>query len=223
MFQLIIFDMAGTTVDEQNVVYKTVHRAIQRAGYDVSLDLVLLHAAGKEKFQAIKDVLEYVEGGAVHNDTLRTIHRDFEALLDVAYADLTPLPMPGAMRVFGQLQAKGIKVVLNTGYKRPVAELLLHKLGWTEGSTYDLLITATDVARSRPHPDMIHAAMVHFGITDPAAVVKIGDSIIDIEEGKNAGCGIAAGITTGAQTAGQLVTASPTHVLDSLDELLQLV
>ena len=70
---------------------------------------------------------------------------------------------------------------------------------------------------------MILLAMKITGISDSVKVLKVGDSAIDIEEGKNAGCGIAAGITTGAQTAGQLVTASPTHVLDSLEELLHLV
>lgn len=53
MIQLVVFDMAGTTVNEQNVVYKTVHQAIEHAGYPVSLDTVLLIAAGKEKFEAV--------------------------------------------------------------------------------------------------------------------------------------------------------------------------
>ena len=70
---------------------------------------------------------------------------------------------------------------------------------------------------------MIWAAMAHFGVKDARQVAKIGDSIADIEEGKNAGCGIAAGITTGAQTAEQLQTAAPTHVLDSLEALLPLL
>ena len=34
MIKLVVFDMAGTTVDEDNVVYKTVRTAINFAGYD---------------------------------------------------------------------------------------------------------------------------------------------------------------------------------------------
>ena len=223
MYKIVVFDMAGTTIDEQNVVYKTVHKAIERAGYDVSLKLVLLHAAGKEKFQAIKDVLEELEGGAILHDILVDIHHDFENLLDAAYASLKPMPMPGATRVFEALRARDIKVVLNTGYKRRVAEHLLQQLDWVEGREFDWLCTAEEVVRGRPHPDMIWAAMAHFGVKDARQVAKIGDSIADIEEGKNAGCGIAAGITTGAQTAEQLQTAAPTHVLDSLEALLPLL
>lgn len=223
MIQLVVFDMAGTTVNEQNVVYKTVHKAILRAGFQVSLDSVLLIAAGKEKFEAICNVLEHIGGGSLSLQTARAIHRDFEAMLDDAYDALTPLPMPGVERVFTTLRLRDIKIVLNTGYKRPVAEGLLQKLYWKEGRTFDLLVTADDVNMSRPHPDMIYAAMKHFGIVYAEHVAKIGDSIADIEEGKNAGCRIAAGITTGAQTAEQLQTAQPTHIFNALEELLDVL
>ena len=223
MYKIVVFDMAGTTVDEQNVVYKTVHKAIERAGYEVSLDLVLLYAAGKEKFQAIKDVLEQLEGGAVLNGTLVDIHRDFENLLDKAYEVLKPVAMAGAAQVFEVLRDRGIKVVINTGYRRPVAEHLLQKLDWVEGRDFDWLCTADEVVRGRPHPDMIVAAMARFGVSDATQVAKIGDSIADIEEGKNAGCGIAAGITTGAQTAEQLQRAAPTHIFNTLEDILPLL
>ena len=49
MIKLVVFDMAGTTVDEDNVVYKTVRDAINAAGYEFSLEQVLTHGAGKEK------------------------------------------------------------------------------------------------------------------------------------------------------------------------------
>jgi phosphonatase-like hydrolase len=219
MIQLVVFDMAGTTVDEQNVVYRTVHRALDRAGFPISLETVLQHAAGKEKFQAICDVMEHLDGG-LDLLTAKAVHRDFEALLDEAYAALMPMPMPGAERVMVALRERGVKVALNTGYRRSVAEGLLHKLGWAQGTDFDLLITADEVRHSRPHPDMILTAMEHFDIKMGQNVAKIGDSVADIEEGINAGCGITAGITTGAQTREQLQSASPTHIFDSLDELL---
>jgi len=223
MIQLVVFDMAGTTIDEQNVVYKTIHKAIEQAGFVVSLETVLLCAAGKEKFQAICEVLAVLTDGEADLEMARGIHRAFERLLDDAYSVLTPLPMPGVIEVFKALRQRDIRVVLNTGYKRPVAALLLQKIGWEQHTTYDLLITADEVANSRPHPDMILAAMDHFGIQDANKVAKIGDSIADIEEGKNAGCRIYAGITTGAQNLEQLRTAQPTHIFDQLQELLAVI
>ena len=67
---------------------------------------------------------------------------------------------------------------------------------------------------------MIMEAMRLYGITEPAEVCKVGDSIIDIEEGKNAGCGITVGITTGAHTREKLESAHPDHIIDDIRELM---
>jgi beta-phosphoglucomutase-like phosphatase (HAD superfamily) len=55
--ELLVFDMAGTVVNEDNVVYKTLQKAINKYGYELDLNFVLEHGAGKEKHQAIKDIL----------------------------------------------------------------------------------------------------------------------------------------------------------------------
>lgn len=223
MIKLAVFDLAGTTIDEQNVVYKTVHRAVESAGYDVHYNTVLLYAAGKEKRKAIQDVMEHVEGGWVDGDVVDEAYERFEQMLDAAYRELTALPMPGSEVVFAALREKGIKIVLNTGYRRAVADQLLQKIGWTAGQEYDLLVTADDVEKGRPNPDMILVAMERLGVTDPKTVLKIGDSVADIEEGRNAGCGIVIGITTGAQTAEQMAPALPDHIVNQLPELLGLL
>ena len=70
---------------------------------------------------------------------------------------------------------------------------------------------------------MILLAMRHHGLTDGKSVVKVGDSSIDIEEGKNAGCGLSIGITTGAHTQKQLEEAKPDVVIDNLMEILAMV
>jgi len=214
---MVVFDMAGTTVDENNVVYKTLHAAIVNAGIPVALDDVLLHGAGKEKLQAIKDVL-----ASQHHETAHAqeIYNYFIIALENAYQNLEVTPCSNAETVFALLKKQEIKVVLNTGYNRATATGLLSKLSWIEGEDIDLLVTASDVSNNRPAPDMIDYAIKHFAITDPTTVVKVGDSAIDIEEGKNAGCGKTFGVTTGAQTREQIQVAGPTAVVDDLLEIL---
>ena len=96
-------------------------------------------------------------------------------------------------------------------------------MNWEEGKQYDALITADDVVEGRPHPAMILEAMKRLNVKDASQVLKAGDSIIDIEEGKNAHCGVTIGVTTGAHTGQQLESAKPTYVVRSLTELEQLV
>jgi len=214
---MVVFDMAGTTVDENNVVYKTLHAAIVNAGIEVTLDDVLLHGAGKEKLQAIKDVLASQGHETTH---AQDIYHFFIKALENAYQNLEVTPCSNAETVFALLKKQEIKVVLNTGYNRATATGLLSKLNWKIGEDIDLLVTASDVSNNRPAPDMIDYAIKHFAITDPTTVVKVGDSAIDIEEGKNAGCGKTFGVTTGAQTREQIQVADPTAVVDDLLEIL---
>ncbi len=222
MIKMVVFDMAGTTVDEQNVVYKTLQKAINREGYNLSLEQVLAEGAGKEKLKAIKDILKVY---AKKNDDAFTkkIYDYFIAELSHTYDVLEIAPIAGAEKTFKELKQKSILVVLNTGYDETTAKKLLKKLKWNEGKEIDALITASDVPNNRPMPDMIHLAMKKFGLTNAGEVAKVGDSTIDIEEGKNAGCGLTIGITTGAHTREQLKSAKPNYIINDLTELLPIV
>lgn len=218
MINMVVFDMAGTVVNEQNVVYKTLQKALNAGGIPVTLEQVLADGAGKEKKAAIIDIAEIYAPGQTPA-TIDNIFQHFLEELDKAYTELDVIPIDGAEEVFELLIENGIWVVLNTGYNRETAEKLIAKLGWVKEEHFDELVTASDVANARPHPDMILHAMELFEMSDATEVLKIGDSNIDIEEGKNAGCGITVGITTGAQTREQLAAASPDHIIDSLLDL----
>jgi phosphonatase-like hydrolase len=222
MVKMVVFDMAGTTVNENNVVYKTLQKAINEAGFNFTLDEVLAEGAGKEKLQAIKSILSVYR--QKNDDKLsENIYQHFIKYLAKAYDELDVLPNDNAENLFKALKEKNIFVVLNTGYNFETAQSLINKLGWKKGEEFDDLITATDVKNNRPHPDMILLAMKHFNIINGNEVVKVGDSSIDIEEGKNAGCGLTFGITTGAHTVKQLQFAKPDFIIDNLIELLPLL
>ncbi|BDQ11711.1 HAD-IA family hydrolase [Sediminibacterium sp. TEGAF015] len=221
-YSMVVFDMAGTTVDEDNLVYKLMHQVLVNDGYDCTLDQVLALGAGKEKRQAFKDMLVDLGVFAPENIAKR-LHEAFQLNLTEAYQRMEVKPMPYAEKVFDELKKRSIKVVLNTGYDAHIANLLLQKLNWIAGKTIDCLITASDVESSRPDPVMIFLAMKKMGLSDAASIVKVGDSITDIEEGKNAGCGLTIGITTGAQNAKMLLLATPDFVIQGLDEILTIV
>ena len=218
---MVVFDMAGTTVDEGGTVYRTLQRALRRGGHDFEYDEIL-QAAGRSKFSAIEQLLG-LRMEAVDRALAEKIHEDFRELILTTYRKKGVSEEPGAEKVFQILREKGIRVVLNTGYDRQTADTLLSGLGWKEGVTVDLTVTSDDVARGRPSPDMIRRAMSHFGLADPRTVAKVGDSEADIEEGLAAGCGLVVGVTTGAHTRLQLQAAGATSVIDRLDELLPLL
>jgi phosphonatase-like hydrolase len=222
MIKMVVFDMAGTTVDENNVVYKTLQKVINDAGFNFSLQQVLASGAGKEKLTAIKDIIA-LEDAKADDLIANKIYHSFVVELATAYDSFELKPQPGAQETFDALRAKNILVVLNTGYDENTAVNILEKLRWETSKQIDGLITASDVQNNRPNPDMILLAMQKFGIDNANEVIKVGDSIIDIEEGKNAGCSLSIGITTGAHTYEQLSSANPDHIINNLQELLPLI
>lgn len=219
---MVVFDMAGTTIDEDNVVYKTLHEAIVSHSISVSLNQVLSFGAGKEKFQAIIDILDKTDQPS-NSELVNLIYNHFIEKLTINYNTLEIKALPNVEKVFKELMNRKIKVVLNTGYNRKTAEFLIEKLGWKISIDYDLLVTSSDVKQNRPHPDMILSAMAALNVSDSSGVIKVGDSAIDILEGKNANCGLNIGITTGAQTKEQLLEANPDFIINDIYSIVELI
>jgi phosphonatase-like hydrolase len=219
---MIVFDMAGTTIDENNIVYKTLQTAINHFGVTVDLDTVLAIGAGKEKLNAITDIVKAC-GKTSDLENTTAMFTYFLDSLSLAYQNYDIQPMKGAENVLLSLRNKNILVVLNTGYDKQTANFILDKIQWKQSYHFDLLVTATDVQQARPAPDMITYAMNLFSIHDGRKIVKVGDSKIDIEEGKNAKCLYSIGVTTGAQTKTQLLEAAPDFIIDDLNDLFTIL
>ncbi|SIS91210.1 phosphonatase-like hydrolase [Chryseobacterium ureilyticum] len=213
--ELLVLDMAGTTVDEDNVVYKTVTEAVNEHGYQVGLEQVLITCAGMEKLEAITSLLKEIGG---NEEDAMAIFEKFSVKLKNAYQNLEVKPINGTEDFLLKMKAQNKKVVLNTGYTSEIAQQLLDKLQWKENIHFDALITADDVSESRPSPEMINLAMKKFNIHKPEKVLKAGDSVIDIEEGKNAGCGLTIAVLSGAQNRSELEKAKPDYIFNTISE-----
>lgn len=222
MIRMIVFDMAGTTINEDNLVYKTVRRALETYDCPVDLPTVLSVAAGKEKREAIKDVFFEVKGQLPESQLLDQIHHYFKEQLILAYDREELKLFDGLAEVLATLNDKGIIRVFNTGYTQEIAQKILTKVGIIVGKDIEDLITADMVPNSRPAPDMIALALSKWSCR-AEEVLKVGDSKIDIEEGKNAGVRYAIGITTGAQSREELMEAQPDAVIDHIDGVLKYI
>jgi phosphonatase-like hydrolase len=138
--------------------------------------------------------------------------------------DETLAPFPHAETVFQALKRRGIKVALNTGFTRSITDTILHRLRWDDRCLLiDQVICSDEVPHGRPYADMIKVLMDELGIGSPAQVLKIGDTEVDVEEGRNAACGKVVSVTTGAYTREQLRSYGPDHIIDDLEELLPII
>jgi len=222
MIRMVIFDMAGTTIDEDNVVYKCVLKALVHYRVPATLEKVLLYAAGKEKMSAIRDVYTEIVGQSPSPEMSAQIYETFQKLLSEAYENTNMKVFDGLKSTLFFLKKRSIKIVFNTGYNGDTARKILKKVDCVKGRDIDLLVTADMVTNARPAPDMIIFALEHFNI-NPKECIKIGDSIVDIQEGKNASVKFSIGITTGAQNRLQLMEAEPDFIIDNLKELIPII
>jgi phosphonatase-like hydrolase len=224
--KMVVFDMAGTTVEDSDNVHQALIDAMKAYNYSISRDDAN-RVMGYPKPVAIDSLLK--EQFGLKEETERKplvekIHQQF--LLDMIHHyryNPDVKAKPNAEYVFDALRKKGIKVVIDTGFSRDIADAIIERLNWKRDNLIDLSITSDEVANGRPYPDMIFAAMKHFGITDAAQVAKVGDTPSDMMEGTSAGCSYVIGVTRGAYTRAQLEQEKHTHLIDDLAEIVSLL
>jgi phosphonatase-like hydrolase len=218
MIELVVFDLAGTTVHDGDAVNASFRAALAARGIDADPAAVKT-VMGLPKPEAIRALLErHREPPSA--ETINAIHEDFTRRMRDYYAtDPEVREVPGAAAAFAELRRAGVKVALNTGFFRPITEVLLARLGWHCPAVIDADVTSDEVPRGRPHPDMIRHLMARLGVEDARRVAKVGDTRADLEEGTNAGCAFVIGVTTGSFTREQLRACPHTHLLASVAEV----
>jgi phosphonatase-like hydrolase len=226
MIELVVFDLAGTTVYDGDTVNASFRATLAARGIEADPAFVNT-VMGLPKPEAIRILLQ--QGGKKPGanptaEEINGIHDDFTRRMRAYYAtDPAVREIPGASAVFAALRRAGIKVALNTGFFRPLADVLLTRLGWHVPAVIDAIVTSDEVPHGRPHPDMIRHLMTRLGIQEPRRVAKVGDTKVDLEEGTNAGCSLVIGVTTGSSTREQLLACPHTHILESVADVPALV
>lgn len=221
---LVVFDIAGTTLHDESNVAKVLQQTIQLAGVTVTLEQVN-EVMGYAKPYAIRYLLQQQQDSRYGDDTfIQELHGRFVADMKAHYANNPAVrEKEGVSAVFAALKAKGIKIALDTGFDRAITEVILERVGWKQQGLVDAVATSDEVAFGRPYPYMIYRIMEELEIRSIQSVVKVGDTISDLEEGTNAGCKYVVGVTTGAYTREELEKGPHTHLVASLDELLSIL
>jgi len=223
--KLVVFDMAGTTVEDNNSVAAVLQYAMKSFGYDTSMEDVN-KVMGYPKPVAIKALLEqYGENNeAADAAKVAAIHDVFVGEMMTHYQQSPVIrEKEGVRDTFIKLKEQNIKIGIDTGFSRNIADAIFDRLGWKEAGLFDVSITSDEVANGRPYPDMIFKAMQLTDVADVAHVAKVGDTASDMQEGFAAGCKYVIGVTTGSYTAEELQQEPHTHLINHLYEVVDIV
>jgi phosphonatase-like hydrolase len=207
---LVALDIAGTSIDEGGAVYVALRSAVESHTGEPIPDDQFDRWKGTGKRQAITGLL-----GKATVDQIDAVEAKFTDRLLDAYRSVPPVPLPGVVEAFAVLREHNVKIVLQTGYSRAVADPLLEQVGWRVGRDIDAVITSDQVRASRPAPYLIFRAMETVGVQSVSEVLVAGDTPNDLRAGTNAGAKYVAGVLTGAHDAASLRPEPHTHILAS--------
>ncbi|MFJ2786930.1 MULTISPECIES: phosphonatase-like hydrolase [unclassified Streptomyces] len=215
---LVVLDMAGTTVADDGLVEQAFTVAAERLGEDPATMIGHVRATmGESKISVFRHLL----GG--DEDRARQANRAFEEAYGELVADGRIAPLPGAAETVATLKEQGRTVVLTTGFARVTQDAILDALGWRDlvGLT---LCPADAGGRGRPYPDLVLAALLRTGAVDDVRGIAVaGDTSYDMLSGVRAGAGLVTGVLTGAHDRAALTAHGAHHVLASVAGLPALI
>lgn len=216
--QGIILDWAGTTMDfgcfAPAVVFKKVY---ERFDVPITVEEARLpmgahkrdHIQQIARIPAVRRRWTEVHGQPPRESDIDAMFAEFVPLQMDCLADYADL-VPGALQAVDAFRARGLSIGSTTGYTGEMMALLREEAA-RRGYEPDVSVCATDVPQGRPAPWMCVKNAMEMGIYPFEALVKVGDTLPDIEEGLNAGMW-----TVGLATSGNEMGLTPEQ-LDALD------
>jgi len=222
--KLVVFDMAGTTVEDKDNVHEALIKGFELNNYKIDREDAN-SVMGYPKPVAIRTLLEQKFKTKENTGELTAkIHNTFvNEMISFYKTDPSVKSKKNAEETFKRLREKGIKVGIDTGFSRDIADTIFERLKWKENNLVDYTVTSDEVNNGRPFPDMIYKAMKDLNIKTADEVAKVGDTVSDLMEGNSANCRYVIGITTGAYTREALEPEKHTHLVNDLLEVVDIV
>lgn len=181
-----------TTVQEGAIFYNTT----------------VLRDEGLPVPQSLADLADPIYAGQI---SVTDMEGSSTADVDAVYSHFEPKllsildrfadPKPGVIDAVAALREAGLKIGSTTGYTDAMMEIVVPKAAEL-GYAPDHWVSADGTeGYGRPYPYMIFHNMQVLRLMDVRRVAKIGDTISDIKEGKNAGA-FTVGVTEGSSQMG---------------------
>jgi cytidine deaminase len=204
----ILLDMDGVVVDSEPILLEAVTRLLAEKG-------VAVRPADCQPFLGTGED-HLLEGVAAKHGVTLDFPRDVDRLYAL-YLDLIPGRLkaePGVYDFLAEARRRHLKVALASSAAAIKVEHNLKEVGLTF-SSFDAVVNAGDVRRTKPHPDIFLTAAQRLGLP-PAACLVVEDAVAGVQAARAAGCRcLALTTTTPAErlTAADWVVPNLAHVL----------
>lgn len=192
--QAVVFDWAGTTVDFGSLAPVAAFAEVfRRRGVKLTPGQIRgpMGMAKRDHIQMlvrsddVRGLWESANGSSPSEEDVDEMFGEFEPLLvETAAAHATLVP--GTLETVAWCRERGIRVGSSSGYGRGIMDRIL-PVAREQGYKPDTLVCPEDVPAGRPHPWTMYRAAMDLDVYPMSAIVKVGDTVADVEEGLNAG------------------------------------
>lgn len=214
-FDAILFDCDGVLVDSEPIVNRLIWEMLIELGIDISLEDSIQRFLGKAIREEL-DAIAEMRGAPLPPNWLSTFQARRNVLLE---AEVEAVPHIGhAIDVLSRL---GLPMAVASGADRMKVELQLNRTGLIEHfqPTDVRIFSATEVARSKPAPDVYLLAASSLGVS-PSRCLVIEDSPTGVTAGHAAGITVLA--YAGRNAPGPLIAAGAARTFTDMRELPEL-
>jgi phosphoglycolate phosphatase len=214
---LVCFGLVGTLLADEGLLDLAFGEAIATQGVvsGTSAFARCMAQVHRARGQAPADVL-----GSLFPENLAKVQAAqlaFERSLAAAVARTAVAPVTGAREVLAGLAATGCRICVMTILPRRELTSMLQASGLRD--LVSVALTADDVPRGCPSPDLALAAMLRVGVGDVRELAVVHGTAAGVECGRRAGARFVAGVLTGPHPVARLRASGATHILGSVADL----
>lgn len=163
----VVFDLDGLMFNTEDVFHLTGTELLRRRGKQATPAVfhAMMGRRAVDAFQAMIDLMELTE-------TIEELQAEsseiFDELLDHHLA-----PMPGLFELLALIDERGLPKGVATSSDRAYLTRILGRFGLLE--RFDPTLTAEDVSRGKPHPEIYLTAAARIGVA-PHEMLVLEDS-----------------------------------------------
>ncbi len=205
MFEAALFDLDGTLIDSDEAIVWCVNELLRRHDSPPAEPAAIIKLIGVGLIPLLREFIAEPESYVA----------EYKQLYRQGFGDKTKM-YPGVIETLTALRSKGLRIAIVTNRNRALAADILFHFGLDTFT--DEVVGDGEGLPLKPDPAVVFDACRRLGV-QPSASLMIGDSIIDIQTGKNAGCETIL-VVHKDQPAG---AGSADHVVTSLNQILDLV
>ncbi len=210
----LLFDLDGTLVDSVPDIARAANAALADVGRPQVSERNVRDWVGNGARVLLARCIAGDAGAAADP---REVERAFGVFLERYGREICvdSRLYPGAEAALAAFAARGARLGCVTNKPKALAEALLAALG--VAARFDVVVGGDSVAKPKPAPEPLLAALDALGVEPPAAVL-VGDSVNDVAAARAAGVAVVC-VSYGYNHGADIRAAGADVVVDSLEAL----